>query len=115
MMEDLSTVTTVPIEVTFDTSGSFGCGAFTIPHGWFRLQRPSKWQAVHITAKELVPVVISAAVCVCVCGGGGGGGGNLNKAIHLFQIRWPWFISSRLHPTRQTEAHKPGLNNFSPS
>lgn len=60
-------------EVISDASGSFGCGAFAIPHGWFQLEWPESWQALNIAAKELVPVVIAAALwghqwkrsCVC--------------------------------------------------
>ena len=55
-------VTTTSIEVFSDASGTFGCGAFSQPHGWFQLQWPVDWQSVHITAKELVPIVIAAAV-----------------------------------------------------
>ena len=60
-------------EVISDVSGSFGCGAFSHSHGWFQLEWPGSWNAVHITAKELVPIVIAAALwgsawtgsCVC--------------------------------------------------
>jgi len=56
-----------------DALETFGCGAFAFSHGWFQLRRPEEWYAVHITAKELVPIVIAAAVwgpqrtrkCVC--------------------------------------------------
>ena len=52
-------------EVISDASGTFGCGAFTVHHGyhgWFQLVWPPSWQATHITAKELVPIVIAAAL-----------------------------------------------------
>ena len=55
-------VTETSIEVISDASGLFGCGAFAHPHSWFQLWWPDNWQAIHITAKELVPIVISAAV-----------------------------------------------------
>ena len=55
-------VTDTSIEVFSDASGTFGCGAFAHPHGWFQLRWPVDWQSIHITAKELVPTVISAAI-----------------------------------------------------
>ena len=66
-------VATPSVEVISDTSGSFGCGAFSIPHGWFQLEWPASWQDTNITVKELVPIVIAAALwgdkwrrsCVC--------------------------------------------------
>lgn len=53
---------TPPIVVTSDASGSYGCGAFSLPHGWFQFRWPDEWVPVHITAKEMVPVVIAAAL-----------------------------------------------------
>ena len=66
--------TSVPaMEVISDTSGAYGCGAFSLPHGWFQLEWPESWLHVHITAKELLPIVIAAALwgnqwegkCIC--------------------------------------------------
>ena len=48
--------------VTSDASGSFGCGAFSLENGWFQLEWPESWSRVHIAAKELVPIVIAAAL-----------------------------------------------------
>lgn len=48
--------------VTSDASGSWGCGAFSSSGEWFQLQWPASWEAVHITVKELLPVVIACAV-----------------------------------------------------
>ena len=45
-----------------DASGSFGCGAFNRPHGWFQLQWPPSWLSVNIATKEFVPVVTAAAL-----------------------------------------------------
>ena len=61
------------LEIFSDASGSYGCGAFAAGHNWFQLQWPEDWAPVHITAKELLPVVIAAAVwgtnwrrgCIC--------------------------------------------------
>ena len=61
------------ITVTSDASGAFGCGAFSTTHGWFQLSWPSSWHSTNIATKELVPIVLSAALwgptwarkCVC--------------------------------------------------
>ena len=45
-----------------DASGSWGCGAFGSNGHWFQLQWPQSWAKHHITAKELVPVVIAIAL-----------------------------------------------------
>lgn len=51
------------IPVVSDASGSWGCSAFTKPTlAWFQLSWPAHWEKVNITIKELVPVVVSAAV-----------------------------------------------------
>ena len=49
--------------VVSDASGSWGCGAFCEPSvNWFQLEWYPSWRSVNIAAKELVPIVISAAV-----------------------------------------------------
>lgn len=47
--------------VTSDASGSWGCGAW---YGckWFQLQWDNYTQSLHIAAKELVPIIVAAAV-----------------------------------------------------
>ena len=50
------------VHVYLDASGSFGCGAFSRPHGWFQLQGPPAWLSVNIATKEFVPVVTAAAL-----------------------------------------------------
>ena len=45
-----------------DASGSFGCGAFDPATGWFQLQWPALWSLIDIAAKEMVPVVVAAAL-----------------------------------------------------
>ena len=47
--------------VTSDAS-NWGCGAFTTTGQWFQLQWPASWKNVHITFKELVPVVMAVAL-----------------------------------------------------
>ena len=45
-----------------DASGTFGCGAFLQSLGWFQVRWPACWDPVNIAAKELVPIVITAAL-----------------------------------------------------
>ena len=47
--------------VTSDASGSWGCGAFC-DNLWIRLQWPASMTQFHISIKEMIPVVISAAL-----------------------------------------------------
>ena len=47
--------------VTSDASGRWGCGAFW-DQSWFQLQWSRMLQDTHITIKELVPIVLAAAV-----------------------------------------------------
>ena len=48
--------------VTSDASGRWGCGAFTDGGEWFQFSWPPEWSAVHITSKELLPIVVACAV-----------------------------------------------------
>ena len=46
-----------------DASGSFGCGAYSPElSSWFQLSWPQSWSTVSISAKELVPIVVAAAI-----------------------------------------------------
>ena len=45
-----------------DASGGWGCGAFTSTEQWFQLQWPESWASVHITVKELAPIVVTCAL-----------------------------------------------------
>ena len=46
-----------------DASGTFGCGAVNQVMGlWFQLQWPLSWAEVGIAAKELLPIVLAAAM-----------------------------------------------------
>ena len=49
------------VKLTSDASGRWGCGAFC-GREWFQLQWPERVQASNITVKELVPIVLAAAV-----------------------------------------------------
>ena len=48
--------------LTSDASGSWGCGAFTSLHEWFQFTWPPSWAGIHITVKELLPIVMACAV-----------------------------------------------------
>ena len=50
------------VSITSDASGSWGCGAFSSANQWYQLPLPVEWANVHITVKELLPVVISCAL-----------------------------------------------------
>ena len=49
-------------QLTSDASGGWGCGGYTSTGQWFQLQWPESWQSVHITVKELVPIVIACVL-----------------------------------------------------
>ena len=46
------------VTMTLDASRSWGCGAFTSAGERFQLQWPGSWADVHITVKELLPIVL---------------------------------------------------------
>ena len=48
--------------ITSDASGRWGCGAFTDGGEWFQFRWPAEWEGVHITSKELLPIVAACAV-----------------------------------------------------
>ena len=50
------------VVLTSDASGGWGCGAFTSTGAWFQCVWPSTWDAVHITVKELLPIVMACAL-----------------------------------------------------
>ena len=60
----LSTVVRKPpdVIVTSDASGKWGCGAFASTGEWFQCVWPEDWKEVHITVKELMPIVIAATL-----------------------------------------------------
>lgn len=49
------------VRVYSDASGGWGCGAYCLPH-WFSLRWPPALAAASIQVKELIPVVIAAAL-----------------------------------------------------
>ena len=76
-------VTDTSIEVFSDASGTFGCGAFAHPHGWFQL----RWLAVHSYHSE-------GAGAYCNFGSRMGAlDGPINVST-LGQITWQWLAFS---------------------
>lgn len=47
--------------VTSDASGNWGCGAF-VGETWFQVKWPESWTPLHITIKELLPIVLACAL-----------------------------------------------------
>ena len=45
-----------------DASGNFGCGGVWLPRRWFQLRWPPSWGDIDISVKELVPIVVAAAL-----------------------------------------------------
>ena len=45
--------------ITSDASGSWDCGAFSSVGDWFQLKWPESWSEVHITLKELLPIIMN--------------------------------------------------------
>ena len=58
-------VSSPKVMMTSDASGSWGCGAFTSAGEWFQLEFPESWNDIHITVKEMLPIVIGIAVWGC--------------------------------------------------
>ncbi len=50
------------VVLTTDVSGAWGCGAYTCIGLWFQLKFPDSWSEIHITVKELLPIVMAVAV-----------------------------------------------------
>ena len=49
--------------IVSDASGSWGCGGYNLgTNQWFQLQWPPSWAGVNIAVKELIPIVVSAAL-----------------------------------------------------
>ena len=50
------------VAVTSDASGGWGCGAYLTGGKWFQFAWPDEWLPVHITVKELLPMVMACAL-----------------------------------------------------
>ena len=50
------------VHIFSDASGAVGCGTFN-PHGsWFQILWPTDWEVTEIAVKEMLPVVVAAAI-----------------------------------------------------
>lgn len=50
------------VVVHTDASGTVGCGGVCSDGSWFQLAWPPQWQSMDISVKELLPIVLAAAV-----------------------------------------------------
>ena len=51
--------------IVSDASGNWGCGAYSSMGEWFQFQWPESWAGIHITIKELLPIIMSCALWGC--------------------------------------------------
>ncbi len=111
------------VVLTSDASGSWGCGAYTSMGGWFQLKFPDSWLDVHITVKELLPIVLAVALwghlwkgvtvsCKCdnmaVVAIVNSGKSKMDKAMHL--MRCLSFFLAQWDVTLVCQ-HIPGVEN----
>ena len=109
--------------VTSDASGRWGCGAFTDSGEWFQFRWPVEWEGVHITSKELLPIVVACAVwgsrwqgCIvrCLCDNAAvvaiirSGSSRDQSAMHL--MRCLFFFVAHFQLVL-APAHIPGKQN----
>ncbi len=109
--------------LTSDASGNWGCGAFSCTGGWFQCQWPSSWAGIHITVKELVPIVLACALwahqwkgktVLCRCDNAAvvaiinSGRSKHDLVMHL--MRSLFFFTARGNVTLQA-VHLPGRHN----
>ena len=50
------------VHVHTDASGNFGGGALSSDGRWLQVQWPESWLEIDISVKEMVPIVVAAAV-----------------------------------------------------
>lgn len=111
------------VTVTSDVPGSWGCGAFTSSGEWFQLQLLESWSSIHITVKELLPIVLGAVVwgekwegktVRCLCDNAAvvaiikSGRSKVERAMHL--IRSLFFFLAKFGVVLVGE-HIPGIEN----
>ncbi len=109
--------------ITSDASGSWGCGAFASTGEWFQLRWPQSWEKVHITVKELVPVVMGLALwggkwkgktvkCLCdnsaVVADLNSGRSKNKRVMHLLRAMFLFVASHSLYVVGE---HIPGVDN----
>lgn len=111
------------VVMTSDASGSWGCGAYLSSGEWFQLELPTSWSSVHITIKELLPIVIGAAIwgsqweglsVLCRCDNAAvvaivnSGRSKVERAMHL--MRSLFFFLARWNVALECR-HIPGVEN----
>ena len=109
--------------MTSDASGSWGCGAFTSAGEWFQIELLESWAGVHITVKELLPIVIGVAVwghqwrgqtVTCRCDNAAvvaivkSGRSKMERVMHL--MRSLFFFTARWNVVLAC-THIPGVDN----
>ena len=109
--------------VTSDASGSWGCGAYSSPGAWFQFQWPSSWNHIHITVKELLPIVVACGVwghlwhgktILCRCDNAAvvaiirSGSSKDRVAMHLMRCL---FFFTAIHQLFIVPQHVPGKEN----
>lgn len=84
--------------ITSDASGKWGCGAYSPKGEWFQLKLPTSWEGIHITVKELLPIVISVALwgehwqgksVKCWCDNAAVVGSGSSKDVRVCFSSWP--------------------------
>ncbi len=123
MMSGLERAERVAGTITSDASGGWGCGAFTSTGEWFQLRWPASWAGVHITIKELVPVVLGLALwgqqwkgqtvrCLCdnaaVVADLNSGRSKDERVMHLLRAL---FLVVAKHSIYVVGEHIPGVDN----
>ena len=118
----MARVSSLSHTLTSDTSGSWGCGAYSSEGEWFQLKWPEAWSEVHITVKELLPIVIAVAlwgnhwenkVVRCRCDNAAvvavvnSGTSKCDKVMHLLRSA---FFTARHNITLMAE-HIRGVDN----
>ncbi len=92
--------------LTSDASGAWGCGAYTSTGLWFQLKFPDSWSELHITVKELLPIVLAVVMwgclwtgmtVLCMCDNMAvvtiinSGRSRMDKAMHLMRCFLAWW------------------------
>ena len=110
-------------QLTTDASGKWGCGGYTSTGEWFMLEWPYSWKSIHITVKELLTIVMGAALwgkqwqggsVVCRCDNAAvvailkSGWCKDNMAMHLLRSLFFWLA---MYQVSILNEHIPGVSN----
>ena len=110
-------------QLTTDASGKWGCGGYTSTGEWFMLEWTYSWKSIHVTVKELLPIVMGVALCgkqwqggsvVCRCDNAAvvailkSGWCKDNMAMHLLRSLFFWLA---MYQVSILSEHIPGANN----